>query len=116
MCLLNPDYRAGVVKDIENMGFTVKQAKISELCTLGSLAKGNDMGFLVSPDIKDYEKKFLNKNLGVQITTGTVNFGSPYVSSGIVCNSHGFIIGDSSGGPEVQNADEALGFLGGANV
>ena len=38
--------------------------------------------------------------------------GVPFIGSGIVCNNHGFIIGDASGGPEIVNADEALGFIG----
>ena len=37
--------------------------------------------------------------------------GSPYVSSGILTNKNGFVIGSMSGGPEIDNADKALGFL-----
>ena len=38
--------------------------------------------------------------------------GVPFIGSGILANSHGFVIGDASGGPEIVNADEALGFIG----
>ncbi len=112
VCVANPDYSESVLKQIEKeLNISVKKGKISEFNIVGSLAKGNKHGLLVSSDIKDFEKKFLKDNFKIKITTGTVNFGSPYISSGIVCNSNGFIIGDSSGGPEIQNADEALGFL-----
>ena len=50
-------------------------------------------------------------NLKLKITRGTINFGSPYVRAGLVCNSNGFIVGDMSGGPEIQNVDESLGFI-----
>ncbi len=112
VCIANPDYSDDVLKEIETALKTkVKQGKISGLNIVGSLAKLNKNGCLASPDIKTFEKKFLEDNLKIKITTGTVNFGSPYISSGLICNFNGFIIGDMSGGPEIQNADIALGFL-----
>jgi translation initiation factor 6 len=111
-CIASPEYDKETLKDLEVwLKMPVKIGKISELDTVGSLAVGNSKGCLVSSDIKDFEKKFLKDNLKVNITTGTINFGSPYVKSGIVCNSFGFVVGDASGGPEIQNADIALGFL-----
>jgi translation initiation factor 6 len=95
----------------EVLKIPIKKGKIAELNIVGSLAKGNKKGLLLSADAKEFEQKFLKDLLKVKITLGTMNFGSPYVSSGIVCNSHGLIVGDSSGGPEIQNADEALGFI-----
>jgi translation initiation factor 6 len=112
VCIASPEYPDAVLKEIEkDLGIPVKKGKISEFDIVGSLAKGNTKGLLVSSDIAEFEKKFLKDNLKIKITTGTVNFGSPYISSGVVCNSNGFIIGESSGGPEIQNADEALGFM-----
>ena len=112
MCIANPDYNDAMLKEIKSgLKTQVKTGKISEFNIVGSLAVNNSKGCLVSADIKDFEKKFLEDNLKSKITKGTINFGSPYVSSGIVCNSNGFIAGDASGGPEVQNVDIALGFL-----
>ena len=112
VCIANPEYSNDVLKDIEAaLKIKVKHGKISDLNIIGSLAGVNKKGCLTCPDIKNFEKKFLHDNLKVKVTTGTVNFGSPYVSSGLICNSNGFVIGDMSGGPEIQNADIALGFL-----
>lgn len=112
VCIANPEYNKDVLKDIEAaLKIKVKHGKISDLNIIGSLAKLNKKGCLTGPDIENFEKKFLEDNLKVKVTTGTVNFGSPYVSSGLICNSNGFVIGDVSGGPEIQNADVALGFL-----
>ena len=40
-----------------------------------------------------------------------VNMGGVQVSSGVAVNNKGFVIGTMSGGPEVMNADQALGFI-----
>lgn len=112
MCIVSAEYPESLLKELEkDLKIPVKKGKISEFTIVGSLAKGNSKGILVSSDILDFERKFLKDNLKVNITVGTINFGSPYISSGIVCNSNGFIVGDASGGPEIQNADEALGFM-----
>ena len=112
MCIANPDYDEKVLKKIaKDLDIKVKTGKISELKIVGSMAVMNKKGCLASPDIEAFEEKFLKDNLKLKITKGTVNFGSPYVSSGVVCNSNGFIVGEMSGGPEIQNVDEALGFI-----
>ncbi len=112
MCIANPDYDESVLKEIKDaLDVEVKKGRISGLNIVGSLAAANKKGCLASPDIKNFEKKFLEDSLKLKVAKGSVNFGSPYVRSGIVCNSNGFVIGEKSGGPEVQNADEALGFL-----
>ncbi len=112
MVIASSEYSESVLKELEkDLKIPVKKGKIGGFDIVGSLAKGNSKGILVSPDILEFEKKFLYDNLKLNITPGSVNFGSPYVSSGVVCNSFGFVIGESSGGPEIQNADEALGFM-----
>ncbi|MBN2422741.1 translation initiation factor IF-6 [Candidatus Woesearchaeota archaeon] len=110
-CIINPEYNTIAVKQIEDaLDVPVKKGKINDLDIVGSLAKINDKYGLVHNEIKGFEKKFLQSNLKIKLSEGTVNFGSPYISSGLLCNKNGFIIGDSSGGPEIANADEALGF------
>lgn len=110
--IANPEFSDKTVKFIEKkLNLPVKPGKIAELDIVGSLAVGTKKGLLVSADIKDFESKFLHGNLKLKVTKGTMNFGSPYVKSAIVANSNGFIAGEASGGPEIQNADEAFGFL-----
>ncbi len=93
------------------LGVPVKQATIAELDIIGSLAVHNGKGCLVHREIGAAEMKFVERNIRVPCTPGTVNMGNPFVSSGILANDYGFIIGEMSGGPEVQNADEAFGFI-----
>ncbi|AJF61917.1 TPA: translation initiation factor IF-6 [Candidatus Woesearchaeota archaeon] len=111
-CIANPDYTESMLKNIEkDLGVKAVSGKISKLNTVGSLVKIGRGSCLVTPEIEPFEEKFLKDKLKIAVKKGTVNFGSPYISSGVVCNSNGFIIGEASGGPEIQNADEALGFI-----
>ena len=110
--LINSDFGEKEKKIIKKvMDVPVKTAKIADLSTVGALVVFNKKGCLVHRDAEDFEIEMIEKTLGVEATIGTVNFGSPYIKSGLVANSKGFIIGDLSGGPEIQNADMALGFL-----
>jgi translation initiation factor 6 len=107
--IISTDYGVKESKQLfDALGFKVIQAKIASHNTLGSLAVHNNNGMLCHHDILESEAKLLKKALKIEINTGTVNMGNPFVGSGILCNSKGMIIGDASGGPEIVNADQAL--------
>jgi len=107
--IISNDYGIRDVKQVSDaLGFDVIAAKIASHNTLGSLAVHNKNGMLCHHDILESEAKLLKKILKVEINTGTVNMGNPFIGSGILCNSKGMIIGESSGGPEIVNADQAL--------
>jgi translation initiation factor 6 len=86
---------------------------LNEIKTIGSFIVCNSTHGLCSHDFSDEQISELESFLGIKLTTGTVNLGSTQVKSGLAVNDHGFIIGELSGGPEIINVDEALGFLGG---
>jgi len=112
-CLVSSEYGEKEIKAFKDaLKVEVVKAKIAELNTLGSLAVHTKKGILCHHEILEHEAELLNKVLKVEIFTGTVNMGVPFIGSGILCNNKGFIIGDASGGPELVNADEALGFIG----
>lgn len=107
--IISNEYGIKECKQISNLlGFDVVQAKIANHTILGSLAVHNKNGILCHHDILESEAKLLKKVLKLEINTGTINMGTPFVGSGILCNSKGMIIGDLSGGPEIVNADQAL--------
>jgi translation initiation factor 6 len=111
-CIINPDFGKTEEETIkEALKVPVKRGKIAGLSIVGALATINKKGCLLHRDAEDFEIEFIEDTLGLKVTTGTVNFGSPYIKSGILANSNGFIIGSVSGGPEIQNADISLGFL-----
>jgi len=113
-CLISPEFEKRCTKQIEDaLGVSVKRSKVASLSTIGALGIHNKKGCLLHRDAEDFEIEMVEATLGVEATIGTVNFGSPYIRSGLVANSNGFIIGNISGGPEIQNADVALGFANG---
>jgi translation initiation factor 6 len=107
--IISNEYGIRETKQLSDaLGFDVITAKIANHNTLGSLAVHNKNGMLCHHDILESEAKLLKKVLKVEINTGTVNMGNPFVGSGILCNSKGMVIGEASGGPEIVNADQAL--------
>lgn len=110
--IANPDFKEEELKTLkEAMGIPISTQTIADTEAVGSLGviRGNKGLFhrdIRSPIIKELEKK-----LGIEITLGTVNMGNPYIKSGILLGKDAFIIGNQSGGPEIINADEALGFI-----
>jgi translation initiation factor 6 len=110
--LINPDFEEEIAKGlIETFQRPVHKMALGEITTIGSLLVARENHGLVSHDISQKEFDLLTQYLGISLMTGTVNMGSIQIASGIAVNKNGFIIGDQSGGPEIVNADEALGFI-----
>lgn len=112
-CLISTEYGEKELKQIrEALKIPVEKAKIANHSTLGSLAVHSGKYLLCHHDILEHEAEIIQKMLNVEITTGTINMGVPFIGSGIFANKYGFVIGEASGGPEIINADQALGFTG----
>lgn len=110
-CIVSNEYGEREIKQFKDaLKVDVVRAKIARLNTLGSLAVHSKKHMLCHHEIMEDEAGLIERLLDVTISTGTVNMGVPFIGSGILCNGKGFIIGDHSGGPEIINADEALGF------
>jgi len=89
----------------------IETYSINNIPTIGSLIVLGKKGCLVSKFASDKEMGFIEDYFGSPATRGSVNLGSPYISSGLVANKKGFIVGKRTGGPETVHIDEALGFL-----
>jgi len=87
------------------------QFDLSELTIVGSLGQVTAKGGIFSPNISDDEIKNLEKMFGFEIGLGTVNMGNPFISSGIIANSNGLIIGAMSSGYEMSRIFESLGLF-----
>jgi len=77
---------------------------------VGSCIEATNRGFIAHPDCGEILDN-LKDMFGVAGRTGTVNYGVPYVSTGILANSFGAIVGGKTTGIEMGRIDEALGFL-----
>jgi translation initiation factor 6 len=111
-CIVSNDYGERELKAFRTtLKVDVVKSRIAGLNTLGSLAVHTKKGILCHHDILEQEAELIKKILKVEVFTGTVNMGVPFIGSGVLCNNHGFIIGDASGGPEISNVDSSLGFI-----
>ncbi|MGM5485153.1 MAG: translation initiation factor IF-6 [Nanobdellota archaeon] len=111
-CMISPDFDEKAGKQIsEALGMEVKRGKVASLPTIGSLVSFNSKGCAVHRDAEQFEVDFVKEVLGIESETSTVNMGNPFVRSGILVNDKGLIVGDASGGPEVNHLDHVFGFV-----
>ena len=108
-CLVNPQLESNVKDKLEELGFKVSPLEIAENSTVGSCTALNHKGCLLHRDATNARK--VSSFLNIPTNIGTVNFGSPYVRSGLIVNCNGYIVGAETTGPETQRIDETLGFI-----
>ena len=113
-CLVSQEFSSNQKKRIrEALNVPLKPGTIGDLDTVGSLSALNSHACIISRDITDEELEKVEDLIKIKCFPSSVNMGSPYTGSGLLCNDKGFVIGDQSGGPEMTNVDESLGFLKG---
>lgn len=99
-------------KDIRDfLGVDTRIGTIGGMDLVGSLAVCNSSGCLTHKAITDKEKKLIEKILDVIVSPATINFGNPWVKSGILVNSNGLLMGNQTSGPEMGIASETFGFV-----
>jgi translation initiation factor 6 len=82
--------------------------KIADSDLVGSSMYVNNRGFLAHREASDAELKEAKRVFKVEGDVGTVNFGDPYVHSGIVGNKNGIIAGSFTSGPEMNRIDDVF--------
>lgn len=97
-----------VIRDILNV--EVVRGYIASHREVGACCIATNKGFVAHPDAKDELDK-ISDIFGVKGDVGSVNFGFPFVKSGIIANSNGYITGFRTTGIELGRIDDALGFL-----
>lgn len=76
---------------------------------VGSYCCATNKGFLLSMNALREDFDLVKSALKTDGDIGTVNFGSPFVSSGLLANSNAVLCGAQTTGPEVDRIDESLG-------
>lgn len=74
----------------------------------GSLSISNSHGILVAPIIRDDEKMIIEDTLKTPLYTGTINGGVEFISSGIVVNDNGVVVGSATTGRELMTISQAF--------
>lgn len=110
--IINPEIEEDAKEQIEKaLQVPVITGKIANLDIVGATCAFNDRSGLIHRDATDKEIDMVEKMLKVTLDIGTLNFGSPFIKSGAIVNKNGFLVGDQTTGPEIQNADYSFGFL-----
>ncbi|MCK5023086.1 MAG: translation initiation factor IF-6 [Candidatus Aenigmarchaeota archaeon] len=110
-CIISQDLKKHKNDIRDFFGVDTRVGTIGGMDLVGSLGVCNSKGCIVHKAITDKEKKLIEKILDVNVFPGSVNFGNPWVKSGVIVNTNGFIVGDQTTGPEMGIASEAFGFV-----
>ena len=100
--------KGDVDKIADTLGVEVVPSDIAGLPYVGSLATATNKGILAHPLLNEEERKVLNDVLKVPVDVGTVNCGIPCVSTGLLGNSRGAMVGLLTTGPEMFIIGQAL--------
>jgi len=112
IAIVSKDYTKDEVKQIKQaLGVKVIQTNIAGTNLPGSCTTMTNKGAICNPNASDHEVKKIEKEFGKEIGLGTINLGNNFVSSGLIANSNGFIVGELTSGHEIMRIDESLGFV-----
>jgi len=93
----------------EALQVPVKTGKIAGTTNPGVSGKANNNGVLLHRAATEKEAEKTKEALKVEkVDIGTINMGSPYISSGILCNDKSFLVGEDTTGPELGRIDQVL--------
>jgi translation initiation factor 6 len=97
------------VKSIEDvLKVEVVQASLVNSKVVGSVCFVTNKGAILHREASDEDVELVKDVLKVEVERGSVNFGSPFVASGIIANSYGALIGSKTSGYELDFILRAL--------
>jgi translation initiation factor 6 len=110
-CIVSPHLtdRTDAIADV--LDVPVETGTVAGLSIPGSCGVATNNGVLLHRQATEEELAQIEDVLGVSGDIGSVNFGSPYVHSGILANTDDLLVGPETTGPELQRIQDALGFL-----
>jgi translation initiation factor 6 len=109
---VHPELSGDAVTAVEDgLDVPVEQGTLGGVTTVGTAAVATDRGVLCHPKASDAELDRLEALLGVPADIGTINYGGPLVGSGLVANTHGYVVGQDTTGPELGRIEDALGYV-----
>ena len=104
-----PDEAVSIVE--EHLDVPVDQGVLAGVRTVGTAAVATNQGVLCHPKSTDEELDHVEQLLDVPADIGTINYGAPVVGSGLLANSHGYVAGEETTGPELGRIEDALGYI-----
>jgi len=99
------DKKVEDILDVETVRMNVAGSSESGACILAT-----NKGFLAHNDAEEQLQE-ISAILKVKGLCGTVNYGFPFVKSGVIANSKGYMAGMRTTGIELGRIEDALGFI-----
>lgn len=97
-------------KDVERaLEVPVKKMRIGSFIQVGAMIYATNSGALVHPAATESEINAIGEILGFDPEPATINGGVPFVSSGIVGNASGVLVGTLTRGSELVILSRAFG-------
>lgn len=108
-CMVSPVLKRYRKTIADCLGVEVDTGVIAGFDIVGSTAIASNRGCLCHRAASEQELKKVEDLLKVKTDVGTVGFGSPFIKSGLIVNSNGVVIAQTSTGPELGRIDEVFG-------
>ena len=107
--VISPIVEKEYIKEIEDtLDIEVVQKRIAGFHQVGAVMKANNHGAVIHPETDEEDIKNFSNILGVNIEPATINGGIPFVSSGVLANSHAVVVGNLTNGPEIMMLTRAF--------
>ena len=107
--VISPIVEKEYIKEIEDiLDIEVIQKRIAGFHQVGAVMKANNHGAVIHPETDEEDIKNFSNILGVNIEPATINGGIPFVSSGVLANSHAVVVGNLTNGPEIMMLTRAF--------
>lgn len=107
--LVHPQFSRKTIKIIaDTFDVEVMKGTIAGLKTVGSAAVATNRGILCHPKAAEEEIKKMEALFNIPVSIGTVNYGMPYIGTGLIANSKAGITGTSTTGIELGRIEESL--------
>jgi translation initiation factor 6 len=109
---VHPDLSRTAIGAVEEaLEVPVERGMIADVRTVGTAAAVTDQGVLCHPKTTDEKLDFFEELFGVYADIGTINYGGALVGSGLIANSHGYVAGQETTGPELGRIEDTLGYI-----
>ena len=109
---VHPELPDEAVRAVRNgLNVPVERGTLAGVRTVGTAAVATNDGVLCHPKSSDEELDRLEALLGVPADIGTINYGAPLVGAGLIANTHGYVAGEDTTGPELGRIEDALGYV-----
>ncbi len=107
--IVNPEFSEDTVKELEGfLGVECVRSPIADCVTVGSVCRVTNKGCACHMDASEEEMQLISDVLKVEPYKTTVNHGSRMVAPGLLANSKGALVGDTTTPIEMGKIEEGL--------